>query len=358
MIDLLLVLVILSGYFVAYIVSLFSLAVYIDPDDIEKSFPGVSARRRKFMQKLVGDPRAFVQVAAICKSFVLIFISVAVDRLMDDLANAYGVEDLPVRLAGLLVVWIFYIIIAEYMPRRSARKAISDRMVRYLWLVSLLYLIFLPVVRAYRRALAGILSDTPVTEEEKEDIVERAIETLAEQAGIGESIVEDDKKEMIGNIFLLDQTVAREIMIPRIDVVGIEKSMSFKDIRALVSRDGHSRYPVFDETMDKVMGLIYVKDLFNKLPGPGEEFVIADHLREPYFVPETKVISELLREFKTKHLHIAMVADEYGGVAGLVTLEDIIEEIFGEIQDEHDWEEEEFTLMTGRQLSGVARAAG
>lgn len=345
MIDLLLVLVILAGYFVAYIVSLFSLAVYIDPDDIEKSFPGVSARRRKFMQKLVGDPRAFVQVAAICKSFVLIFISVAADRLMYDLADAYGVEDLPVRLAGLLVVWIFYIIIAEYMPRRSARKAISDRMVRYLWLVSLLYLIFLPVVRAYRRALAGILSDTPVTEEEKEDIVERAIETLAEQAGIGESIIEDDKKEMIGNIFLLDQTVAREIMVPRIDVVGIEKSMSFKDIRALVSRDGHSRYPVFDETMDKVMGLIYVKDLFNKLPGPGEEFAIADHLREPYFVPETKVISELLREFKTKHLHIAMVADEYGGVAGLVTLEDIIEEIFGEIQDEHDWEEAEFTLL-------------
>jgi len=345
MIDLLLIFVILAGYFVAYIVSLFSLAVYIDPDDIEKSFPGVSARRRRFMQKLVGDPRAFVQVAAICKSFVLIFISVATDRLMSDLAGAYGIEDLPVRLAGLLVAWILYIIIGEYMPRRSARKAISDRMVRFLWLVSLLYLIFLPVVRAYRRALAGILMDTPVTEEEKEDIVERAIETLAEQAGIGESIIEDDKKEMIGNIFLLDQTVAREIMIPRIDVVGIEKSMSFRDIRALVSRDGHSRYPVFDETMDKVMGLIYVKDLFNKLPGPGEVFAISDHLREPYFVPESKVISELLREFKTKHLHIAMVADEYGGVAGLVTLEDIIEEIFGEIQDEHDWEEAEFTIL-------------
>jgi len=345
MIDLLLIFVILAGYFVAYIVSLFSLAVYIDPDDIEKSFPGVSARRRRFMQKLVGDPRAFVQVAAICKSFVMIFISVATDRLMSDLAGAYGIEDLPVRLAGLLVAWILYIIIGEYMPRRSARKAISDRMVRFLWLVSLLYLIFLPVVRAYRRALAGILMDTPVTEEEKEDIVERAIETLAEQAGIGESIIEDDKKEMIGNIFLLDQTVAREIMIPRIDVVGIEKSMSFRDIRALVSRDGHSRYPVFDETMDKVMGLIYVKDLFNKLPGPGEVFAISDHLREPYFVPESKVISELLREFKTKHLHIAMVADEYGGVAGLVTLEDIIEEIFGEIQDEHDWEEAEFTIL-------------
>jgi len=345
MIDLLLIFVILAGYFVAYIVSLFSLAVYIDPDDIEKSFPGVSARRRRFMQKLVGDPRAFVQVAAICKSFVLIFISVATDRLMSDLAGAYGIEDLPVRLAGLLDAGILYIIIGEYMPRRSARKAISDRMVRFLWLVSLLYLIFLPVVRAYRRALAGILMDTPVTEEEKEDIVERAIETLAEQAGIGESIIEDDKKEMIGNIFLLDQTVAREIMIPRIDVVGIEKSMSFRDIRALVSRDGHSRYPVFDETMDKVMGLIYVKDLFNKLPGPGEVFAISDHLREPYFVPESKVISELLREFKTKHLHIAMVADEYGGVAGLVTLEDIIEEIFGEIQDEHDWEEAEFTIL-------------
>ena len=150
---------------------------------------------------------------------------------------------------------------------------------------------------------------------------------------------------MIGQIFQLDQTVVREIMVPRIDIIGIERSMSFSDIRKLVLKDGHSRYPVYDDTIDRVTGMIYVKDLFSRMPEPGEKFVIGKYLRKPYFVPETKVIGELLGEFKAQRLHIAMVADEYGGVAGLVTLEDIIEEIFGEIQDEHDWEEADFTKL-------------
>jgi CBS domain containing-hemolysin-like protein len=128
-------------------------------------------------------------------------------------------------------------------------------------------------------------------------------------------------------------------------MVGIEENMSFRKIRQLVSRDGHSRYPVYQETIDKVIGLIYVKDLFSNPPEAGEKFDINKYLRKPYFIPETKIIGELLREFKDKRQHIALVADEYGGVAGLVTLEDIIEEIFGEIQDEHDSEEAEFADM-------------
>ena len=112
-------------------------------------------------------------------------------------------------------------------------------------------------------------------------------------------------------------------------------------VRQLVLKDGHSRYPVYDNTIDKIVGLVYVNDLLSNMPEPGEKFVIENYLRDPYFVPENKIIGELLQEFKSKRLHIAIVADEYGGVAGLVTLEDIIEEIFGEIQDEHDAEESE-----------------
>ncbi len=345
MIDLVCIAVIFIGYLTAYITSLYSLAVYIDPDDVEQLFPNVSARRRAQLEKLAGDPLAFVQVAAIYKSFVLIFVTFAADRLLVDIASAVGIEQIPLQITGLLLVWMLYIFFVEYMPRRSSRRAISPRMLRHVWLISLLYWLLSPIVHGYRGALSRIRHEVPVSEEDKEDIVERAIETLAEQAGIGQGLIEEEKKEMIGHIFQLDQTVAREIMIPRIDVVGIEKSMSFRAIRELAARDGHSRYPVYDETIDKILGLIYVKDLFNHLPEPGEEFVLADHLREAYFVPETKVISELLREFKTRHLHIAIVVDEYGGIAGLVTLEDIIEEIFGDIQDEHDWEQSEFTAL-------------
>ena len=154
---------------------------------------------------------------------------------------------------------------------------------------------------------------------------------------------------MIGQIFLLDQTTVREIMVPRIDMVAIERSSSFTTIRELVKRDGHSRYPVYDGTIDKIIGLLYVKDMFNKMPQPGEVFTIEQYLRPTYLVPESKVIGELLKEFKSKKRHLAIVIDEYGGVAGLITLEDILEEIVGDIQDEHDIEEAELVTIGPRE---------
>ena len=346
MVDLILLVAVAAGYLSAYVVSLYSLAVYIDPDEVENLYPDVSSSRQRFLKKLAGDPRAFVQMAVVYKSFALVAMTVLTAELLTRHPLGDTVPALAARVAIILLLWLLYILWVEYMPRRASRQAINPQMMRHLWIIAIIYYLFFPVVRSYRLALSRIGQKARVTEEDKDEIVERAIETLAEQAGIGETIVEQDEKEMIEQIFQLDQTVVREIMLPRVDIIGIDKSMSFKDIRALVVRDGHSRYPVFDGSIDKILGLIYVKDLFNRQPEPGEKFVIGDYLREPYFVPETKVIGELLREFKTKHMHIAVVVDEYGGVAGLVTLEDIIEEIFGEIQDEHDWEEAEIVKMS------------
>jgi len=349
--DFLSLVIIIATYATAYIVSLYSLAVYLDPDEVETLFPNISPARRSFLVKLARDPRAFVQIAVIYKSFVLILITLASLQLIFRISDALRVAISVFLPVGLIVIWLLYIFFVEFLPRRSSRKAISQRMPRHLWIITIIWFLLFPIVYFYRRALKRTKDGEIVTEEEKDEIVERAIETLAEQAGIGEAIVEEDEKEMIGQIFLLDQTVVREIMVPRIDITGIEKSISFTNIRKLVLKDGHSRYPVYDGIIDKVIGMVYVKDLFSRIPEPGEEFVMANYLRKPYFVPETKVIGELLREFQARRLHIAMVVDEYGGVAGLVTLEDIIEEIFGEIQDEHDWEAAEFTkLPDGRYL--------
>ncbi len=349
--DLISFVVVIVTYATAYIVSLYSLAVYLDPDEVETLFPNISPARRIFLVKLARDPRAFVQIAVIYKSFALILITVASLQLIFHISDALRVVISILLPVGLIILWLLYIFFVEFLPRRSSRKAISQRMPKHLWIITIIWFLLFPIVYFYRRALKRAKDGEIVTEEEKDEIVERAIETLAEQAGIGEAIVEEDEKEMIGQIFLLDQTVVREIMVPRIDITGIEKSISFTNIRKLVLKDGHSRYPVYDGTIDKIIGMVYVKDLFSRIPEPGEEFVMANYLRKPYFVPETKVIGELLREFQARRLHIAMVVDEYGGVAGLVTLEDIIEEIFGEIQDEHDWEAAEFTkLPDGRYL--------
>ncbi len=345
MIEIVYLLIVIILYVTAYVVSLYSLAVYIDPDEVETLFPNISKSRQNLLKKLAGDPRAFVQIAVVYRSFALVIISVLSYKLLTGYAVFEEIPPWVIPAVGILLVWILFVITVEYLPRRSSRKAINNRMVRHLWIISPIYYIFFPIVGGLRGLLKRTNHEIEVTEEEKEEIVERAIETLAEQAGISETIVEQEEKEMIGQIFLLDQTVVREIMVPRINITAIEISMSFKDIRQLVLKDGHSRYPVYKGSIDKIEGLIYVKDLFNNLPEPGEEFDITSLLREPYFVPETKVIGDLLREFKTKRLHIAMVLDEYGGIAGLVTLEDIIEEIFGEIQDEHDSEQDEFQVL-------------
>ena len=334
------------AYLTGYLISLYSLAVYIDPEEVETLFNSIPASRRRFLKKLAGDPRAFVQIALVYKALVLVLVTAAAVQLGSHLlSTTTEVLALLWRLPGLVFVWLSYVVIVEYLPRRSSRHAIGGQMIKYLWLIAIIYRICYPLVWLYRRALRHASDGIPVSEEDKEDLVERAIETLADEAGIGETIVEEEEKEMIGQIFQLDQTVTREIMVPRMDITAIEKGMSFREIRKLVLRDGHSRYPVYNTEIDKIIGMIYVKDLFNKMPEPGETFVLDKYLRQPYFVPETMIIGELLQEFKSRRQHIALVADEYGGVAGLVTLEDIIEEIFGEIQDEHDSEEAEFAKL-------------
>ena len=345
MVEWLFLLLIIGFYISAYIVSLYSLAVYIDPDDVVTLFPNISRRQREALKKLADDPRAFMQIATIYKSFALIVITAMTYIIINATVNRYGLSGLYLYPVGLAIVWFLQIFCVEYLARRSVRKAFKARMPKSIWLITIIYFLFFPVVSTYRKALMRINKEEQVSEQDKEDIIERAIETLADQAGIGESLIEEDEKEMIGQIFQLDETVVREIMVPRMDIVGIDKTISFMEIQMLVLKHGYSRYPVFEESIDKIIGIVYVKDLFNKMPERGEGFVIENFTRKPYFVPESKVIGVLLREFQIKKLHFAVVIDEYGGVAGVVTLEDILEEIFGEIQDEHDSEEAEFQRL-------------
>ncbi len=345
MMELVMLAVVFACYLTGYLVSLYSLAVYIDPDEVETLFPGLSQDRRKFLERLTDDPRAFRQTARVYKAFLAVTVSFVSGSLAIRMAGSSGWDHMTCLVPALILTWLLHLLFLEYLPRRSSRTAINERMLRHLWLIRVVFTLFWPIAALYRWGFERQQSGGEVSEEDKDEIVERAIEALADDAGIHEGLVEEDEKEMIGQIFRLDQTLVREIMVPRPDITGIERSMSFKEIRDLVLRDGHSRYPVYEGSIDNIVGLIYVKDLFNRMPEPGETFKTDKYLRKPYVVPETKIIGELLGEFRTMHQHIALVADEYGGMAGLVTLEDIIEEIFGEIQDEHDTEEAEITPL-------------
>ncbi|MGL5964025.1 MAG: hemolysin family protein [Fusobacteriaceae bacterium] len=159
--------------------------------------------------------------------------------------------------------------------------------------------------------------------------------------GEAEGIIEEGEKEMIHSIFEFGETSAKEVMTPRTSMYSIEATKTIEEVWDELLETGFSRIPVYEETIDDVIGILYVKDILKSVKKGETERRIKEFVRIPYFVPETKSIIEILKEFQIKKVHIAMALDEYGGVVGLVTIEDLIEEIVGEIRDEFDQEEEE-----------------
>ncbi len=158
----------------------------------------------------------------------------------------------------------------------------------------------------------------------------------------------EEKRSMIEGVEELEETMVKEVMVPRIDVQFISEELSLSELYDLIREEGFSRYPVFLDTIDNVVGVLYVKDLITA--SQGEPFEIRHHMRKPYFVPESKRLDELLREFKKRKVHIAIAIDEYGGVSGIVTMEDILEVIVGEIQDEFDDDEDDQIIEMGQGI--------
>ena len=169
-------------------------------------------------------------------------------------------------------------------------------------------------------------------------IIEEEIKTLVD-AGEEGGFIEEEEKEMIYSIFEFGDTLAREVMIPRIEMVAVEVNTGIMDALDVAIQAGHSRIPVYEETIDNIVGILYAKDLLQYWRDDTSSLKLRDILRNVYYIPESKKVDELLQELQQRKVHIAIVVDEYGGTAGLVTIEDILEEIVGEIQDEYDSEE-------------------
>ena len=168
-----------------------------------------------------------------------------------------------------------------------------------------------------------------------------SIEEIDNYFDLGEEvgIIEEEDKEMINSVFEFGETVVREVMIPRPDIVGIPINSTFEELLDYVKNDGHSRFPVYDGSIDKVVGILYVKDILIKLNEIEKDYDLFSMLRAPFFVPEAKKLDDLLSDFKKRKQHLAVVVDEYGVVSGIVTIEDLLEEIVGEIDDEYDVDE-------------------
>jgi len=191
-------------------------------------------------------------------------------------------------------------------------------------------LVFLPVLFLKSQWPAPVIAQ--MTEEE----LKTWVQSDQEEGGL-----EREERQMIYSIFQFGDTLAREIMVPRMDMLAFEVTTSLSQAAKSFTQSGHSRVPVYENDTDNIIGLLYAKDLLHVMQNGRKHTSIRELLRPAYFVPDTKKADALLTEMQAQRIHMAIVVDEYGGVAGLVTLEDIIEEIIGEIQDEYDLSEEE-----------------
>ncbi len=214
--------------------------------------------------------------------------------------------------------------VGEYLLARSLPVLAALRLA--LWPVAQVLMGFEFVVRR----LLGKSESTP--EQASERVEEEILDAVSEGKAAG--AVDEEQEDMIEAVFALHDTATSAIMTPRTDIIAFEADASLDEIRKLVVGAGHSRIPVIEDSLDEIIGILYVKDLVSLLPD--EAFDARKLMRPVLYVPEAKTINELLREFRQKKVHMAVVLDEYGGTAGLVTIEDILEELVGEIDDEYD----------------------
>ena len=228
----------------------------------------------------------------------------------------------------------------EITPKSVAKQWAKRLSPTIMWLMQFPFLLFKPatlIFTAMTRRLMRWIGDE--SEEHFATQTAEEIEYLVD-LGARQGSFSEDRERLLRSVFEFPDTIVREVMVPRTEMVTVSVDMDLQTIVDVLTECGHSRIPVRGDNLDDILGLFYAKDLI-RLAKTGEvdEFDIEKYLREPYFVPEQKGIAELLSEFQAEHMHMAIVVDEFGGTAGLITLEDIIEEFFGDIQDEYDTED-------------------
>jgi CBS domain containing-hemolysin-like protein len=304
--------------------------------------------RAKLVFQLLSDPYRFKAAVLLLNAAAMIAATVFTLLLVRGASTAW-------QLGALALLLLLIVIFSVALPKALVTRNPADAahllagpmalITRVLWpLIWLINLLTNPLVRL----LSGQASpQLPlVTEEEL---------LLLVNVGEEEGLIEPDEREMIEGIFSFGDTVVSEVMIPRVDIVAIDETDSFDEALDMAIANGHSRIPVYHETIDHIVGILYVKDLLPGLRAGRHDQAIVSLMRPPYFVPETMQVDALLKDLQTRKVHLAIAVDEYGGTAGLVTIEDLLEEIVGDIQDEYDVEEPSIQFVGEGELIADAR---
>jgi CBS domain containing-hemolysin-like protein len=241
--------------------------------------------------------------------------------------------------------------VLDALPRLLAAKDPEAWGMKLVPMIAAFRLVFGPLSWGIDRSLRSIVRTADELDADETEEILRSAEIETD-----DDVIEEDEREMIRSIVQLEETYARESMAPRIDIVGLDVSETLDDALKLVVARGFSRIPLYDETIDNVVGIVYAKDLLRCVT-EGRHPDLREIARPAYFIPESKRVDELLAELRKSKVHIAIVVDEYGGTAGLVTIEDLLEEIVGEIQDEYDREEAPIERVTDTEAIIDARVS-
>ena len=349
-------LILLNGLFVAAEFAL----VRVRRTRIEQLVEEGSGAARR-VSRLIAQPGRFLAVIQIGITFVgFLAAAFAGASIVDDLAGflsgipAIGAQaQLIALLAVTAIVSLFTIVFGELVPKAIA-LAHSERLALLFAVpVDVLGRVLSPLVWLLTTLTATITRVFGIADSQQERFSAEELMILVER-GSEQGILEAEEQQMIGAVLELGERRVHEVMVPRIDIQALEATTGLEQMVEVIVAAGHSRIPVFEESIDNVIGILYAKDLLPFL-ARGEQPELKSILRTPLLVPESISVDDLLHMFQRSKVHIAIVLDEYGGTAGLVTIEDLIEEIVGEIQDEYDVEAEPMIVVLA---DGEARVDG
>lgn len=349
-IGLLIVCFIFSGFFSGSEVALFSL----DKKKIKSTFLN-STLVQEYLQNLLENPRRLLVTILIGNTVVNVAASIIAVSLALDIAQSFGFSQNVVLTLQIILLTILILLFGEVTPKIWASKnpAAFSKVVAIPihWVSVIIYPVSETITEFIRLLVSKIRIDKKKSAINPDEIKELAT------IGLEKGTIEDEEHELIHSIVGFKTLSVSEIMTPRVDMIAISTDSNFSEVINEITRTGRSRIPLYKEDLDDIVGVIYAKDLlpYFKNAELRKNLSLEKIARKPMFVPKTKMIDSLMHDFQDKKMHIAIVVDEYGGTAGLVSLEDIIEEIIGEIRDEYDKEENPVTKIDEKNYLVLGR---
>ena len=347
-IVILVVLILLNAYFAASEIAFISL----NDTKIEKQVKEGN-KKAKQIQKMLKNPSEFlatIQIGITLAGFLS--SAFASDAFADDLApilnNWFPFISLDIwkGIAIIIITMIlsfFTLVFGELVPKRLAMKYYEKIAYATIGVIKTISIFTLPFVKLLTISTNMISKIFGVSEAEEEIVTEEEIKMMIDE-GEEKGTIEQEEKELLNNVFAFNDIIVSEVMTPRTDIFAIEIDDDINELLDRIDEYKYSRIPVYEDNIDNIEGILFIKDIL-KVIKDGRYINIREIMREPYFIPESKEIDELFRELQKSKQQMAIVIDEYGGTAGLITMEDIIEELMGNILDEYDDEEVEYKKL-------------